>query len=82
MELKSGNDKSIEHLKSSKKVTDDELFSQQGVVKETILRLEEEMPFQKQRHLSSQETSKEKLKTMETKLSVREKEWIISRQMK
>ena len=68
MELKSGNVKKIEHLKSSKKVTDDELFSQQGVVKETILRLEEEMPFQKQRHLSSHETSKEKLKSVRKNL--------------
>merc|ERR1712194_767474 len=68
------NDKSIEDLELCKRMAEDELLSHKEVAKETILNLEEAMSLQKQQHLSSTETSKRLLKSMEVKLSVREKE--------
>ena len=55
-------------------MADDELLSHKEVAKETILNLEEAMSLQKKWHLSSAETPKRFLKSMDEKLSVREKE--------
>jgi len=74
MEMKIKNDKIIADLELSKKTAEDNFLSQQEVAKETIWKLEEAMSLQKQQHLFSTETSKEILKSMDTKLSGREKE--------
>ena len=74
MRMISENDKSIEDLESRKRMAEDELLSHKEVARETILNLEEAMSLQKQQHLSSTETPKRFLKSMDEKLSVREKE--------
>ena len=74
MRMISENDKSNEDLESRKRIAEDELLSRKEVDRETILNLEEAMSLQKQQHLSSTETPKRFLKSMDEKLSVREKE--------
>ena len=55
-------------------MAEDELLSHKQVARETILNLEEAMSLQKQQHFSSTETPIRFLKSMDEKLSVREKE--------
>merc|ERR1712019_67001 len=58
----------------SSEAAEEEMVSQQEVAKEKIQKLEEAMSLQQQQHLSSIETSKERLRSMEMELSGREKE--------
>ena len=74
MKMRSESDKSIEELELSKKVAEDELLSQQEVVKDAIWKLKEAMSLVQQQHSSSTETSKEILKSKKVKLGVREEE--------
>ena len=67
--MKNENDKSIKDLELSKRKAEDEHLSQQEVAKKTIWELEEAMSLQQQQHISSIETFKELLKSMEAELN-------------
>merc|ERR1712151_230920 len=67
MKIQNENGKSIEEGEM-------EYVSQQEVAKEKIQKLEETLSLQQEQHLSSIETSKERLRSMDVELSEREKE--------
>ena len=59
-------------MELSKRKAEDEHLSQQEVAKKTIWELEKAMSLQQQQHLSSTETYKELLRSMEFDVSVAE----------